>query len=146
MVYNSLNFILLFPLLFILYYAIPALHVRGRNGYLLLVSYLLYIQWEPMHALILLGVTGGDLFFRIVYGKDRASQTDSISRGVSFIAAVGFLQVLRFCKRKYKRVFVFVRFEFPAAGVELGHSCGYLVFYVSGVGLPMGCLLQEAAS
>lgn len=57
MVYNSLNFILLFPLLFILYYAIPALHVRGRNGYLLLVSYLLYIQWEPMHALILLGVT-----------------------------------------------------------------------------------------
>ena len=57
MIFNSFNFIVLFPLIFLLYYAIPAKHIRGRNLYLLLVSYLLYLQWKPVYALILLGVT-----------------------------------------------------------------------------------------
>lgn len=57
MIYNSFNFIVTFPLLFLLYYAIPAKWVQGRNGYLLAVSYLLYANWQPVYALILFGVT-----------------------------------------------------------------------------------------
>lgn len=57
MIYNSFNFILLFPLLFCFYYLIPAKRLKWRNGYLLLVSYLLYANWKPAYALILLGVT-----------------------------------------------------------------------------------------
>lgn len=40
-----------------LYYLIPAKAPKWRNGYLLLVSYLLYANWKPVYALILLGVT-----------------------------------------------------------------------------------------
>jgi D-alanyl-lipoteichoic acid acyltransferase DltB (MBOAT superfamily) len=36
---------------------IPAERIKWRNGYLLLVSYLLYVNWKPAYALILLGVT-----------------------------------------------------------------------------------------
>lgn len=57
MIYNSFNFIVIFPLLFLLYYVIPAKKTKWRNGYLLLVSYLLYANWKPAYALILLGVT-----------------------------------------------------------------------------------------
>lgn len=57
MIYNSFNFILLFPLIFLLYYVIPAKYQRVRNLYLLAVSYLLYLNWKPVYALILLGVT-----------------------------------------------------------------------------------------
>lgn len=57
MIFNSFNFIVLFPIIFLLYYIIPARYNRGRNLYLLLVSYLLYLQWKPVHALILIGVT-----------------------------------------------------------------------------------------
>jgi D-alanyl-lipoteichoic acid acyltransferase DltB (MBOAT superfamily) len=57
MVYNSFNFIVLFPLLFLLYYLIPARLLKWRNGYLLAVSYLLYANWDPAYTLILLGVT-----------------------------------------------------------------------------------------
>ena len=57
MVFNSFNFIILFPLIFLLYYAIPAKYHRARNLFLLVVSYLLYLQWKPVYALILLGVT-----------------------------------------------------------------------------------------
>lgn len=57
MIFNSFNFLIIFPLLFLLYYLIPAERVKLRNGYLLLVSYLLYANWKPVYALILLGVT-----------------------------------------------------------------------------------------
>lgn len=57
MIYNSFNFLILFPILFLLYYLIPAKQQNWRNGYLLLVSYLLYANWKPAYALILLGVT-----------------------------------------------------------------------------------------
>lgn len=57
MFFNSFNFLIIFPLLFLLYYLIPAARVNWRNGYLLLVSYLLYANWMPAYALILLCVT-----------------------------------------------------------------------------------------
>ena len=36
---------------------IPAKYQKGRNIFLLVVSYVLYINWKPVYALILLGVT-----------------------------------------------------------------------------------------
>ena len=57
MTFNSFNFIIIFPLLFLLYYAIPARYSKGRNLFLLVVSYLLYMQWKPVYALVLMGVT-----------------------------------------------------------------------------------------
>ena len=57
MVYNSFNFLVLFPLLFLIYYVIPAKYQKVRNLFLLLVSYALYINWKPAFALVLLVVT-----------------------------------------------------------------------------------------
>lgn len=57
MIFNSFKFIILFPFLFLLYYAIPSKYAKGRNLFLLISSYLLYIQWKPVYALILLGIT-----------------------------------------------------------------------------------------
>lgn len=58
MIYNSFLFLVCFPLIFLLYYLIPARCQKGRNIFLLVVSYILYINWKPVYALILLGVTG----------------------------------------------------------------------------------------
>lgn len=57
MIFNSFNFLIIFPFLFLLYYLIPAGKIKWRNVYLLLVSYLLYANWMPVYTLILLGVT-----------------------------------------------------------------------------------------
>ena len=57
MIYNSFNFIVFFPLIFLLYYTIPTKYQNARNIFLLSVSYLLYLNWKPVYALILLGVT-----------------------------------------------------------------------------------------
>ena len=57
MVFNSFNFWLIFPFIFLIYWAIPVRHNRARNLFLLVVSYLLYMNWRPSFAIVLLGVT-----------------------------------------------------------------------------------------
>lgn len=57
MVFNSFNFWLIFPFIFVIYWAIPMRYNRARNVFLLAVSYLLYMNWKPAFALVLFGVT-----------------------------------------------------------------------------------------
>lgn len=62
MIFNSFNFIVLFPLIFLLYYVIPAKYKRARNLFLLVVSYALYVTWKPVFTLVLLAVTAVTYF------------------------------------------------------------------------------------
>lgn len=57
MVFNSFNFWLLFPFIFIIYWIIPSKNNEIRKVFLIIVSYLLYMNWMPVYALVLLGVT-----------------------------------------------------------------------------------------
>lgn len=57
MPFNSLNFWLVFPCIFSLYWLIPAKYNQARKVFLVLVSYLLYMNWKPAFAIVLLGVT-----------------------------------------------------------------------------------------
>jgi hypothetical protein len=52
MIYNSFLFLVCFPLIFLLYYLMPAKYQKGKNMFLLVVSYVLYINWKPVYALI----------------------------------------------------------------------------------------------
>lgn len=92
MIYNSLNFVLLYPLLFLLYYAIPAQYTKWRNLYLLVVSYLLYLQWKPVYALILLAVTA------ITYVGARMCEKSSHPKRVMIIGVILALLPLLFFK------------------------------------------------
>ena len=65
MIYNSFNFIILYPLLFLAYYFIPAKLQNIRNIYLLIASYLLYMNYYPAYSLLLLGVTVLSFFMAI---------------------------------------------------------------------------------
>lgn len=57
MAFNSFLFWLIFPAIFSLYWLIPAKYNTIRKAFLILVSYLLYMNWEPTFAIVLLGVT-----------------------------------------------------------------------------------------
>ncbi len=52
MLFNSLHFLLFFPLVCVLYFLLP--RTRWRNAFLLLASYYFYMSWEPAYALLLL--------------------------------------------------------------------------------------------
>ena len=57
MSFTSFNFWLIFPLIFVFYWLIPAKWNTLRKVLLFIVSYLLYMNWKPSFALVLLGVT-----------------------------------------------------------------------------------------
>lgn len=57
MPFNSFQFWFLFPVIFLVYWLIPARFNPWRKVFLVVVSYLLYMNWKPAFALVLLGVT-----------------------------------------------------------------------------------------
>lgn len=57
MTFNSFAFWLVFPIIFGLYWLIPAQRNQWRKLFLIIVSYLLYMNWKPTFTLVLLGVT-----------------------------------------------------------------------------------------
>lgn len=79
MIFNSFQFIVVYPLLFLLYYAIPGKENRWRNLYLLLLSYLLYVSFDAAYAVVLLGVTAITfLAARMIEGKDKGRRRKGI--------------------------------------------------------------------
>ena len=57
MAFNSFNFWLVFPLIFGIYWLIPPKWNQWRKMILVIASYLLYMNWKPAFAIVLLGVT-----------------------------------------------------------------------------------------
>ena len=57
MSFTSFSFWLIFPFIFGLYWLIPVKWNLWRKVFLVVASYLLYMNWKPAFALVLLGVT-----------------------------------------------------------------------------------------
>lgn len=76
MPFNSLHFWIVFPVIFIVYWLIPIKFKVVRKIWLVLVSYLLYMNWKPAFAMILLYVTAvtfwGALSFDKIKSKKKA--------------------------------------------------------------------------
>lgn len=76
MSFTSFNFWFIFPFIFVFYWLIPAKWNTWRKVLLLVASYLLYMNWKPVYALVLLGVTlitywGGDFIDSQQHEKSR---------------------------------------------------------------------------
>ena len=55
MLFNSFDFLLFFPIVCIVYFALPTL--KMRNLFLLFASYYFYMNWEPVYSLLLMAST-----------------------------------------------------------------------------------------
>lgn len=57
MLFNSIAFLLFFPIVCVLYFSIPTSQIKARNLMLLFASYYFYMNWEPAYALLLFAST-----------------------------------------------------------------------------------------
>lgn len=57
MTFNSFSFWLVFPIIFGIYWLIPTKWNQWRKLFLVVVSYLLYINWKPTFAIVLFAIT-----------------------------------------------------------------------------------------
>ena len=94
MLFNSIQFILFFSLVFILYWVTPN---KRRWIILLLASYLFYMSWEPAYVLIILLSTSIDYFAcRYLTGSDSKTK-----RKTGLITSVTFNLGLLFVFKYY---------------------------------------------
>ena len=81
MLFNTFEFIWLFPLIFFLYYTIAnwqwlvSQYPQIGNILLLAISYGLYLKWKPIYVLVLFGVTAITYLFALKIERDKAYGT-----------------------------------------------------------------------
>lgn len=98
MAFNSFSFWLIFPFIFGIYWLIPAKWNQWRKVFLVLASYLLYMNWKPAFAIVLFGVTlvtyyGGQV---LEYRNECKEKTVKSKRLGWLFALLGVLPLLVF--------------------------------------------------
>lgn len=93
MLFNSLSFLLFFPIVCVLYYAIPSTRVKVRNLLLLIASYYFYMNWEPAYAILLLMSTVITYFAALSIGhfKEKRKKKLCLVSGLVLNLAILFL-------------------------------------------------------
>lgn len=134
MVFNSFNFIILFPLIFLLYYAIPAKHQRARNLYLLVVSYLLYLQWKPVYALILLGVTVVTYCSALLVTKVKHPKPVLIAGVLLALFPLAFFKYFNFINEIVSSALALVGLDFHMTGLNWAIPIGISFFTFQALG------------
>lgn len=66
MLFNSFAFLIFFPVVCVIYFALP--NLKLRNMFLLVASYYFYMNWEPVYALLLFASTGITYFAAMAIG------------------------------------------------------------------------------
>ncbi len=128
MVFNSFNFIVIFPLLFLLYYIIPSKCSKARNIFLLLVSYLLYLQWEPVYSLVLLGVTVVTYLSALAVLKSKHPK-GTLTIGVLLaLLPLAFFKYYNFINESISNMMAIVGLQFHLAGLNWAIPIGISFF------------------
>lgn len=134
MIYNSFNFIVLFPLIFLLYYAIPARYGKARNLYLLAVSYLLYLQWKPVYALILLGVTAVTYLSALAVEKARHPKRILTAGVLLALLPLVFFKYFNFINESIADALAVVGLSFQLPGLNWAIPIGISFFTFQALG------------
>ena len=134
MIYNSFNFIVLFPLIFFLYYAIPARYGKMRNMYLLFVSYLLYLQWKPVYGLILLGVTAITYFTALSLDKAKHPKALLTMGVLGTLLPLAFFKYFNFINDSISDVLAIAGLRFHLRGLNWAIPIGISFFTFQALG------------
>ena len=134
MIFNSFNFLVLFPIIFLLYYVIPAKYARMRNLYLLLVSYLLYLQYKPVYAVILFGVTAVTYFSALALA-DAKYPKRVLTVGVLFsLLPLVFFKYFNFINDSISNALSVVGLHFDLPGLNWAIPIGISFFTFQALG------------
>lgn len=134
MIFNSFNFIILFPLIFLLYYAIPVKYHKARNLFLLVVSYLLYLQWKPTYALILLGVTAVTYYAAIKVESSKRPKTILTAGVLVAMLPLVFFKYFNFINDSISDALSVVGLNFHLVGLNWAIPIGISFFTFQALG------------
>lgn len=93
MLFNSIEFFLFFPFVFITYYMLPH---RYRWALLLVASYYFYMSWKPEYAILIMASTVIDYFTGLGIGTSKSKKTKLALLLVSLSTNLGLLFTFKY--------------------------------------------------
>lgn len=96
MLFNSLSFLLFFPILCIAFFLIPSKQTRIRNILLLVASYYFYMNWKAEFAVLLLSSTLVTYFCSRGIAKSNEKKTKKSLLVLSIIFNIGLLFLFKY--------------------------------------------------
>lgn len=94
MLFNSLNYLIFFPIVILLYFVIPLRYQKVRNVWLLITSYFFYMNWNARYALLLFASTFITYLAGIGIDRARTKERPVLTKwilGLSFAVNLGIL-------------------------------------------------------
>lgn len=126
MLFNSIEFLIFFPTVVLMYYAIPG---KWRMYWILLTSYVFYMNWNPSYALLLLFSTAITFLFSLLIGKHRKKELAAEENGQAV--------------RHWSKAFVGISF---AINLAILFFYKYFDFTVDNINMVRGWLGLEAVT
>ena len=136
MVFNSFNFWLLFPIIFIIYWAIPKKYNKARNIFLLIVSYLLYMNWKPAFAIVLFGVTLVTYYGGLLFDNKNNAKKKQFVFLFTLLGALPLLvfKYYNFLKESIASLLEFIGLKFMLPGLNWAIPVGISFFTFQALG------------
>lgn len=143
MLFNSVDFLIFFPIVVLLYYCIPN---RFRYIWLLISSYYFYMCWNAEYALLLLASTGITYFSGIWI--ERLKRTDKRGAGkaakgvvaLSFVLNLGiliFFKYFEFLAENLQKILSVVNIHVQMPGISLLLPVGISFYIFQALGYTM---------
>lgn len=134
MLFNSLKFLLFFPIVCILYWVLPP---RLRNGLLLIASYYFYMNWEPIYALLIMFSTVTTWGASLMIDKERDDRRRRLWLGGCIAVNIGILFVFKYFNFVTESVFEVLnatglRLEVPHFALLLPVGISFYTFQAIG--------------
>ena len=133
MLFNSFAFLIFFPVVCIIYFALPSL--KFRNWFLLAASYYFYMNWEPVYALLLLASTGITYFAALGEAKFTKHKTLIFTTGIILnLLILFFFKYFNFAAENLVAVMSYlgVRMHVPEFKVLLPVGISFYIFQALG--------------
>ena len=137
MLFNSFNFWIIFPFIFLFFWIIPSKQQLTKKIFLLTISYLLYINWDAAYSLILLGIT-----LITFYGAKIISNTPTIHKRhilIALFTTLAFLPLLifkyyNFIITSVTQILTDIGFRFELPGLNWAIPIGISFFSFQAIG------------
>ena len=137
MLFNSFNFWIIFPFIFLFFWIIPSKQQLTKKIILITISYLLYINWDAAYSLILLGIT-----LITFYGAKIISNTPTIHKRhilIALFTTLAFLPLLifkyyNFIITSVTQILTDIGFRFELPGLNWAIPIGISFFSFQAIG------------
>lgn len=137
MLFNSFNFWIIFPFIFLFFWIIPSKQQLTKKIFLITISYLLYINWDAAYSLILLGIT-----LITFYGAKIISNTPTIHKRhilIALFTTLAFLPLLifkyyNFIITSVTQILTDIGFRFELPGLNWAIPIGISFFSFQAIG------------